>query len=384
MYLESIQFRNFRNLRSESIYPSPGFNLLIGNNAQGKTNTLESIYLFANGRSFRTSEYRDMISSDQRVSDVRIKLIGAVGASDVRVRMDEQKKEFFKDEKKTRIGNKRPFSAVLFAPEEILLIKGSPSNRRKYIDSLIAQVVPAHMALVRKYERIVSQRNGIIQNEDLSASRKADILKPWDDQLVLLGARVIDERARWTRRLNEMLPARYRSIAPNDGTALWEYIPKCGRDVLAEGIAGISARLYDLLRERRDDEFKRRITLVGPQRDDMQARIDSMDVKHFGSQGQHRTFILALKISEIEFIKKENGKTPILLLDDVMSELDEDRNNYLFEYLSSLDGQVFITTTSNDEAKVMRDTRPLIFDVRSGTIEPRKKLDVAVCADFTS
>jgi len=372
MFLKSIHLNNFRNITDQRIDLHPNFNLLIGANAQGKTNVVEAVHLFATGRSFRTSEFRDMLKWNSGGATARTRAVGDMGVDDLRVVMDPKRKEYFRNEKRARPGGKRRFGAVLFAPEEILLLRKAPYDRRRYIDNLVAQVHPEHGTNVKRYGRIITQRNKTLQNFELSSAERSTMVRPWNQQLVETGSRIIHERKVWCDRLNEFIPKKYFSIAPKDDEARLLYEPHCGEDCLVGGASSVADRLTQQLEERREDELRRGVTLVGPGRDDFVAVMGEAPIKHFGSQGQHRTFVLAMKMAEIDFLSKEIEELPVLLLDDVASELDQDRNGFLFEYLRSAKGQVFITATSDKDVNMLADKDVRVFHVNSGRITPRK------------
>lgn len=369
MYITSLHLTNFRNFVDERIEPGPKFNLILGSNAQGKTNIIEAIGLFANGRSFRSSEFRNMIKRGSSDALVTSSVVCSLGSDALNVQMDRQKKYFFKNGKKTSSGGFERFSVVIFAPEEILLLRDSPSERRRYIDSLICKIDPSYNALIRSYEQVVLQRNQILQDENLSEASKAGEIEPWDRQLVNFGVKVVVCRKEMCDRINELLPLKYTAVAPNDGGAFFIYRPQCGIEPVQTGEDSIREVFESMLKARRPDELKRGFTVVGPHRDDIEACLDTTPLKHFGSQGQHRTFVLALKISETEILRDSLGETPIFLLDDVGSELDKDRSKFFFDYLNSVKGQVFITATDSSTIRLDSGADCRCFEVVNGCVK---------------
>ena len=369
MHINSLHLKDFRNFECEKFGFGPGFNILIGKNAQGKTNVIEALCLLARGRSFRTSEFRDMIRWKAEGSEVRSVASGEAGSDDLRVSLDSSRKSFFRNEKKTTPGGFRGLAAVLFAPEEILLLRDSPSARRHYIDGLISQVAPTYRGLARNYERVVGHRNRLLQEMGENSRAGLAALKGWEEQLVDLGAKIVTSRSAWCAKLNEHIPGRYSAIAPQDGEASFAYRPHCGDEAAAGGEASVRERLSCQLEERRRDEIERGFTLVGPHRDELEARIGGAAVKSFGSQGQHRTFVLSLKIAEIDLIREVTGETPILLLDDVASELDKERNSFFFNYLSEQRGQVFVTATDADAIGLSGTAKTKLFTIESGRLK---------------
>jgi DNA replication and repair protein RecF len=348
------------------------FNLLVGKNAQGKTNIVESIGLISTGQSFRATDFRDMIMNGREAAEVRAQAHGTLGSDLLTVRIDDRRKTFEKNGKRAIASKSSRVCTVLFAPEEIMLLRQSPAARRRYMDTLISQLNPAHKTKVGKYERVLRQRNRLLGDPELSKSAKMLGLKPWDTQLVDLGAKIADSRSTWATRLNEFVPTHYEGIAPSDKPAIFEYAPFCGDEAISMGPVGIGAALADQLERRREDELTRGFTVVGPQRDDFEARIGTGEVKHYGSQGQHRSFVLALKMAEMSLFRDVMGEEPILLLDDVASELDSGRNRSFFESLRRARGQVFITATEENYVHLGKSCDARVFDVEAGHAAARK------------
>lgn len=379
MFLKNVHLKNFRNVRDQFFEACPNFNFIVGQNAQGKTNIIESIYLMAAGSSFRTSDFRNMMMRGFDNSSVDMETSSSAGLDNVKAVLRTSGKEFYRNSKRARTGGSRILAAVLFAPEEILMLKDVPAVRRRYMDILISMVRPAYAALVKNYSKIISQRNRLLADENLSDGRKIAQLKPWDLQLVETGSRIFLERKIWSEELNKILPERYKSIAPKDGRAIFLYKPLCGEKVISNGEEFVRLWFVDQMNRRRSDELTRRVSLVGPHRDDFDAMVGGRSLGAFGSQGQHRTFVLALKISEMDFIERKTGETPVLLLDDVMSELDSDRRKFLLEYLRNMKGQVFITSTDVDDAAALSSGNIMIFDVSAGMVSPRNPANINIC-----
>ncbi|HQG13235.1 MAG: DNA replication and repair protein RecF [bacterium ADurb.Bin270] len=380
MFVKYLKLCRFRNTFDLELHPNPRFNLLVGKNAQGKTNIIESIYLFSSGTSFRSSEFRDMIGIDCETASADMVIARSSGDDKLKFSMTRTKKEFIRNSKNSRFSSKTGLYAVIFAPEEILLLRGSPAGRRKYIDTLINQVSPAHSSLVKKYTKVIAQRNKLLQMVSLSRCEIKKIIPSWNSQLIQLGARLTFERSKWIARLNKLIPVKYSAMASGDGEARFHYQPNCGIENIGQDISIIEGRMEEMLSQREDDEFARCLTLVGPHRDDLVAMMGDRPVREYGSQGQHRTFMLAVKMSEVDFIKNETGELPVLLLDDVASELDESRNAFLFNYLRHLDVQVFITSTSRKDIRLPDAEDVNVFYVESGRVSDGKCSNSNVCA----
>jgi DNA replication and repair protein RecF len=356
MHLKQLQLNYFRNFSEGSFEFGPNFNILVGDNAQGKTNVLEAIALLSYGKSFRTSEWRDLVQHDRGKGYVGARTVHASGEDELQVLLEEPRKRFLKNGKNTTPGGFQNVRVVLFAPEEILLLRTSPGARRRFIDSFVCSLVPSYKKTVRDYESVVSHRNRILSDEEKNDFQKRTLLEPWDEQLVTRGTKVILERKKWSEKLSEALTRHYGTIAKKDEEANFIYQPHVNADSFMETLS-----------ERRDDELRRHITLVGPHRDDLVAFIGEGQVKRFSSQGQHRSFVLALKIAETDIYEELTGEVPIFLLDDVASELDPERNSHFFEYLMSAKGQVFITTTRVKDVRLAPTSEAKSFVIEGGS-----------------
>ena len=336
---------------------------MVGANAQGKTNVLEAMVLLLVGRSFRTSDHRDLISWWSTSSTVSAALESPRGTDELVGVLSPEGKEFSRNGKRARPSGP---ACVLFAPEEILLVRNPPSMRRRYVDAFAAGFFQGHRRLVRDYEKTLAHRNRLLQDEAVGAGERERLLNAWDQQLCATGAELMISRHRWIQHLNSELPAQYAAIAPQDGGARFRYDPFCGEGGLACGKQELRETLLGLLKERRANELTRGTTLVGPHRDDVVAEVGGQELKRFGSQGQQRSFVLALKTAEMELHKSANAAAPLLLLDDVASELDQDRRGYLFDYLSRSEAQVFVTATEGGEIRDLLSAESRLFTIEGG------------------
>ncbi len=264
MQVESISLKGFRNISDLRLDFSPGMNVLVGQNAQGKTNIIEAIGLLATGTSFRTPEFRDMIGWNAVKASVSATISGEMGQDLLQISIDERRKSFLRNGKRAMPKGPSRVRAILFAPEEIMLLRSSPGARRRYIDSFIAQMSGSHRGHVSKYEKVMRQRNRILSDFDIQAVKKVGELAPWDEQLIDLGARIVVEREGWLARLNEGIPSHYGEIAPADGSASFHYAPHCGRELLEGGVEMVREGLSRQLESRRGDELTRGLLSWGP------------------------------------------------------------------------------------------------------------------------
>lgn len=335
MHLEKISLKNFRNIALLELELHPRCNLFVGSNAQGKTNILEGLYFLSFGKSFRLFDYRNLIRWKEREAIVKASIFQSAGREEREALLNAEKKRFLKDGKNTATNQFRSMPAVLFAPEEILLLKEAPQARRDYIDGLLSKISDTYGNHLRRYKRALSHRNKLLKDENLPAEERKRQIILWETPMFEEGERLILERRIWTERLNEMLGVQYGKVSGDSKMARFVYEPN------------VSVEDY-LVRqeERRDEEMERGVSLVGPHRDHFHPFLEERKIQDSGSQGEMRTFTLALKLSEIEIFEAVLGESPLLLLDDVISELDKNRNEHLFKTLQDFKGQIFATATS--------------------------------------
>jgi len=337
VHLQKIRLRNFRNIDLLGLEFHPQCNIFVGPNAQGKTNILESIYFLAFGRSFRLQDYKPLIQWGHTEAFVKASVLQSAGSEEREAHLNPEKKRFSKNGKGSTPNQFKSMPVVLFAPEEILLLKEAPQARRDYMDGLISKISPTYEDHLRRYKRALSQRNKLLKDEFLAREEKEKQIILWETPMFEEAKHLIKERGLWIQRLNEILEPQYGAISGDLKKAQFIYEPNTKTE-----------NYQEYQEKRRADELERRISLVGPHRDDFNADLQSQKIQASGSQGEMRTFTLALKLSEIELFERVLGESPILLLDDVMSELDKNRNEHLFKVLQNFKGQVFATATSID------------------------------------
>ncbi|MFW5788153.1 MAG: DNA replication/repair protein RecF [Halanaerobiales bacterium] len=372
MYLEKIMVKNFRNLKDVLLDLNPALNIFIGANGQGKTNLLEAIYFLATADSHRTSIDRELINWQAEVALLQIKLNKKEQEIKISLQLESSNKEVKVNDNPLKkisdlMGN---LNVVLFSPEDLQLVKGSPSNRRKFINIEISQVSSYYYYLLKKYEHVLKQRNNLLK--DIRENRKKDrlqMLSVWDEQLIKLGSKIIKKRLEVVKKINILARLKQRQIT--DGTENLYVGYECSLDRLEEENDDIEVIFRDKLVNNRDKEIRRGYTITGPHRDDLILKINDMDIRKYGSQGQQRTTALALKLAELEFMKSETGEYPVLLLDDVFSELDKKRRKTLLEIIVK-NIQTFITTTEFREISEYEMDSGYIFQVECGKIKRRK------------
>ncbi|MBQ6469925.1 MAG: DNA replication/repair protein RecF [Lachnospiraceae bacterium] len=355
MYIELIDLMNFRNYERQLIRLDRGVNIFYGDNAQGKTNILEAVYLAGTTRSHKGSKDREMIRKGEEESHIRMDLVRA----GIRHRIDlHLKKNRSKGIAIDRIPVKRASelfgiaSLVFFSPEDLNIIKNGPSARRRFVNFELCQLDRIYLNVLGEYSRCLLQRNKLLKEMADRPERTAE-LDVWDEQLLKYGLEVIRRRASFIQSMNEKTEEIHRELTDSRETLLLKYEPNTTENSFAVDLA--------MSRER---DLRYGETHTGPHRDDMAVLIDGMDSRVYGSQGQQRSAALSLKLAEIRMIQEHTGDTPVLLLDDVLSELDSSRQNQL---LGSIRGiQTLITCTGLDDFVQNHFEADTVFHVTNG------------------
>lgn len=351
MRIEKLILNHFRNYENLSLDFDGNIHIFIGLNAQGKTNILESIYLGAMGRSHRTRVEGEMIRWQQECCRIHICFSRMGVDNEISIKLcNQQAASTEKSSKEIQYNNHtiKPreligsLNAVLFSPEDLLLIKGVPAGRRQFLDCEISQANPLYYRQLLKYNRIISQRN-LLLKKIRDCGEKKGLLEPWDEQFIAAAANITGKRINAVKKLSMLANLMHRKITDSkENLAVGYLVHGAEEDSLTE------SQLADWYRQRilimRDKDILYGSTSVGPHRDDLHLSVNEIALRNFGSQGQQRTGVLALKLAELEFIKSETGEYPVLLLDDVMSELDEERRNQLLLFIKDR-VQTFITAT---------------------------------------
>ncbi len=368
MHLENIELKNFRNYETASLSFSPSINVLIGENAQGKTNLIESIYFLAMSRSHRTSRDRELIRWDSDFAKVNGQLIKKSHSVPLEIVLSKRGK----NAKLNHLEQKKlsdyigQLNVILFAPEDLSLVKGSPSVRRRFIDMELGQMNKIYLHHLTQYQRILKQRNQFLKKAKYDRKHDTLYLDVLTEQLATEGAEVLYYRYRFVAQLTKWAQEVQADIS-NDKEAL-RIRYKTTANVTEEMS---KQELFDQMQteygEAREQEIDQGTTTLGPHRDDLVFYVNDRNVQTYGSQGQQRTTALSLKLAEIELMREMTGEYPILLLDDVLSELDDSRQTHLLNTIQNK-VQTFITTTSLDGVQMDLLENPLIFYVDHGEI----------------
>ena len=358
MIIKSLELADYRNYEDLVIHFDRGTNILIGDNAQGKTNILEAIYVAATTKSHKGSKDSEMIRFDREEGHIRT-ILEKDGVS-VRIDMHLRKN---KSKGIAVDGNKLKKAAdllglcnvVLFSPEDLSIIKDGPSERRRFVDMELCQLDSFYLYNLNNYNKIVNQRNKLLKDMIMNSSLQ-ETLSIWDMQLVSFGSKMIERRILFVEQLNEIIYEIHKRLTGGREEIKIVYEPNVSIEDFESRLKGSQMR-----------DIKAKITSVGPHRDDFCFMVDGIDIRRYGSQGQQRTAALSLKLAEIELVKKITGDTPILLLDDVLSELDCKRQNQLLGSIGEI--QTIITCTGMEEFVNNRFEIDRIFKVCEGKAE---------------
>ncbi|SET72290.1 DNA replication and repair protein RecF [Natronincola peptidivorans] len=364
MIVEELKLINQRNYKELQLQFHPKLNVIVGENAQGKTNILEAIYVGAIGKSFRTNKDQEMIKMLKENAYIKVKVRKITDKVEIEILLSKEVNKKIKINKVPLIkygdllGN---LNVVLFSPEDLKIIKEGPNERRRFINNDISQISPKYYYTLTQYNKILQQRNKLLKNYK---GNKINI-EIWNEQLTNQGASLMIYRRNFIKRIAILAKLMHRKITEGSESLEVQYESnvKVKDD---EELKDIKVNFLKKLKELQDVEIRRGLTLVGPHRDDLIFKINGLEVKNFGSQGQQRTSVLSLKLAELELMKGEVGEYPILLLDDVMSELDAKRQNYLIHNLKNI--QTFITTTNIEPLNINNDKEYTLFEVVNGEI----------------
>lgn len=336
MYIKKVKLENFRNYDNLEVEFKKDFNLIYGNNAQGKTNILEAIYLSAIGKSFQTNKDSEMIKIGKEKAKVEIEYKTKDREGKITVEIADKKTFFINGIKQKKISDIiGKINIVLFYPDNIDIIKGGPAERRRFLDIMISQLKPNYIHILNKYLKTLDQRNAYLKQIKFDNKSK-DMLEIWDESLSRLSYQIYTYRSEYIQKIKEKIKVIHNKIT------------NCGQQDEKIEISFISSGksqkdFYENLLRNRENDIRKGYTSTGSHRDDFDIYINDKKVNVYGSQGQQRTSVLSLKLTELNIIQDEIEEPPILLLDDFMSELDENRRNNLTNAIEN--NQVFITCT---------------------------------------
>lgn len=376
MYFNKIKLINYRNFLNTLINFNPNLNIFIGGNAQGKTNILEALNLIVCGTSYRTNDDKQLINWNNKVSY----LLGDINKENENFQVSMSLEKIIEDLNKSKLIKiikinqniqrksflNKEFKGVIFSPEHLQIIKGSPSLRRKFLDEQISQIYPLYHRYLLDYYRILGHRNNIFKKNDNKKELKENLLI-WDPRLIERGSFLILTRIKFLKKISCLADKFHQEVTKGKEKLKLIYQSNVLGDHKEE-ISFISETFKDKVKKYKEKEIRCKTTLYGPHRDDFLVYINKANAALYGSQGQQRTSILSLKLAEVDLIKEREGVYPIFLLDDVMSELDKERRHFLLELIINKKVQTFITSISlnyfNDNIK----EKGKIFRVEEGKV----------------
>ncbi|UCZ53257.1 DNA replication/repair protein RecF [Bacillus shivajii] len=373
MHIDELTVRDYRNYEKVNLQFENKVNVIIGENAQGKTNLMEAIYVLAMAKSHRTSRDKELIRWDQPFAKVEGHLTNRNGPLQMEVVFSNKGKKVKLNqlEKKRLSDYIGTCNIVMFAPEDLNLVKGSPQVRRRFLDMEMGQIHSVYLYYLSQYHKVLKQRNQWLKDVQQKKLEFNDtMLSVMTEQLIQSAVQVLVKRYAFIDKLQTWAEDIHRDISRGKEKLQIQYVPSChvSEDM---DLSTMVKTLEEVFHKKKDQEIQRGTTLVGPHRDDIQFLVNDRDIQMFGSQGQQRTTALSLKLAEIELIHEKIGEFPILLLDDVLSELDDHRQSHL---LNTIQGKVqtFVTTTSVDGINHQTLREANMYVVNDGKVEIKK------------
>lgn len=367
MKIRNIELTNYRNCKNISLNFDTQKTLIIGKNAQGKTNILESIYFLSTLKSSRTSNNIELINFDENNVNIVANIVKADTDIDLEFKYNKEKtRELRVNGVKTTPKNfKSVLKTVLFSTNDLLLLRGNPSDRRDWLDRAISQVYPAYDERLSKYDKIRIQKNNCLKDYLKTGNLNETLLDVYNEQLSITGSNIIYLRIRFLKELEKIASEKHHIISETEILKI-EYDNSFLNG--AASLEDIVQKFQESLTERKTEELRRGQACVGPHRDDIIFYINNNDATKFASQGQQRTIVLALKLSELDIITDKTGDEPVLLLDDVLAELDDVRQNYLLKSINK-NTQTIITSVDTIlfEDEFLKDVK--IYNIENGNIK---------------
>ena len=354
MWISNIKLSNFRNYDKKEIKLNENINVFFGENAQGKTNIIESIFLCSIGKSFRTNKEKELIKFNKEKALVEIDFEKSDRKGNIKIELENKKNVYLNGIKLKKLsellGN---INIVIFTPDDINILKGGPQNRRKFLDIMISQLRPNYMHVLTLYLKTLEQRNNYLKQIKIE-NKEENLLDIWDEKLIEYGMKIYEYRKEFIEKIKNKIKIIHNEITQNKEDIQIEYFSD----------ANTRQNFINELKSRRKLDIIKGFTTKGVHRDDFVVYINGREVEIYGSQGQHRTAILSLKLSELKVIYDEIGEYPILLLDDFMSELDDKRRKNFLNNIKDI--QVIITCT---EKIILENLEYFSYNVIDGNIK---------------
>lgn len=357
MIIKKLELADFRNYKNLDISFDKGTNILYGDNAQGKTNILEAIYVSATTKSHKGSKDKEIVNFDKEEAHIRTYLEkeGEEIRVDMHLRKNKSKGIAIDGQKIKKAAELLGLlNVVFFSPEDMGIIKNGPSERRRFADMELCQLDNFYLYNLNSYNKIINQRNKLLKDMYFNPGLK-ETLNIWDSQLVSFGSKIIERRIQFALQMSEIIYDIHKKLSGGKEELVIQYEPDVSMDDFECS-----------MKKNQERDIKLKQTTTGPHRDDFSFIVNGIDIRKYGSQGQQRTAALSLKLAEIELVKKISKNTPVLLLDDVLSELDSNRQNYLLNSIGDI--QTIITCTGLDEFINNRFEINKIFKVTDGNV----------------
>lgn len=365
MRVDRLTLQGYRNLSAVEFRPSEQVNVIYGQNAQGKTNLLEAVWLFTGGRSFRGAKDSELVGFGKEKAGLEMEFFAAEREQTAKMTIENGRRRVELNELPLRspagmVGN---FCGVIFSPMHLSLIKDGPAERRKFLDAALCQRKPAYATALSQYNRSIVERNALLKSL-YHRPYLQDTLDAWDEQVCRLGSGIIAERRRYVELLLPHAREIYGGFSGEKEEMGMQYLGSFPSDPNStEG--ELFEQMLAACRKQREEDIRTASTSVGPHREDLDLTIDGLSARHFGSQGQQRSCVLSLKLSEAALLRQTLREQPVVLLDDVMSELDTRRQDYI---LNQMDGwQVFVTCC--DPAAILRMVKGKAFEMEGGILK---------------
>lgn len=368
MYIKKIQLTNYRNYQNLELKLNKELNIFVGDNAQGKTNVLEALFVGGFGKSFRTNKDQELVKHNALFAKISLEAVREDTDQYIDIRISQKKKKeirvnsHYLNRLSDLIGR---LNIIVFSPEDLKLIKEGPSDRRKFIDRELSHISPKYCRQLIDYNRLLKHRNQLLKN-NFANKMPYESVEIWDDQLAEKGTFIMQMRHEFVKKLNTLSRLMHRRLTNGKEDLEINYICNIKPQNLLD-YDTIYKEFKKLLKKQFEGDSRRGFTSVGPHRDDISLWINETDIRNFGSQGQQRTAALSMKLSEIEIVKSETGEYPILLLDDVMSELDPSRQNDLIRSLKHI--QTIITVTEINSLIDQYLNQASIYHVSAGKVQ---------------
>jgi DNA replication and repair protein RecF len=355
MIFKKLSLKNFRNINEVKIELSEKVNVIYGENAQGKTNILESLWLFTGAKSFRGSKDTELISFGKEISKISLEFFDGNRENTCVIDIESRRKATLNDvelSSASLLAGK--ILAVVFSPNDLNIVKDGPIFRRKFLDTALCQLYPLYIDLSRRYLRALDQRNKILKEIKYNPNLE-EFLEDFENELSITGSAITKYRIEYVNSLNKYLPEIFNGISGGKEDISLELETECSK---------IKEEFKITLKNCRKNDIFNQTTSIGPHRDDLNIKINNISARNFGSQGQKRSCALALKLSEAEVINEITGIKPVMLLDDVLSELDKCRQNYILNHIKN--SQVFITCCDKSNFEDLKNGK--VFYVENGNI----------------